>query len=191
MGNDDSELAARAAAGDGDAFGLLVDRHAPVARRLAWGILDNPQDADDAAQDGFLAAWRHIDRYRPEQAFGPWLMKIVINAARDLRRKRTVRQVSPLDDRVPGRGPTPEEATDAALLWEALDRGLRTVPENQRVAVLMHDVAGYSHADVAEALDCPQGTARSLVFHGRRRLRVVLQPFTSTRPAPGQEPDVG
>ncbi len=191
MGYSDSELAVRAAAGDADAFGVLADRHAAVARRLARGILDNPQDADDAAQDGFLAAWRHIDRYRPERPFGPWLMKIVVNAARDLRRKRTVRQVLPLGDHVPGEGRTPEEATDRALLREALEKGLRDLPERQRLAVLMHDVEGYSHAEVAHTLGCPDGTARSLVFHGRRHLRKALGAFISVGQPPGLEPGVG
>ncbi len=191
MGNSDSELAVRAGGGDADAFGELVEQHAAAARRLARGILDNPQDADDAAQDGFLAAWRHIDRYRPERPFGPWLMQIVINAARDLRRKRTVRQVLPLGDHVPGEGRTPEETTDQALLREALKKGLADLPERQRLALLMHAIEGYSHAEVADTLGCPEGTARSLVFHGRRHLREGLGAFASVGRPPGPEPKAG
>lgn len=191
MGTSDTRLAVRASGGDVEAFGHLVERHAAVARRMARGILENRQDADDAAQDGFLAAWRNIDRYSPDRPFGPWLLKIVVNAARDLHRKRTVRRVLPLDERMPGGQGTPEEATDVALLRDALRAGLNELSERQRLAVLMHDAEGYSHGEVAELLACPEGTARSLVFHGRRRLRLRLGAFSLTAPAPGDQPGGG
>jgi RNA polymerase sigma-70 factor (ECF subfamily) len=87
----DADLARRAASGDSDAYGQLVDRHAAAARRLARTVLQNAEDADDAAQEAFLLAWRHIARYDPARPFAPWLMRIVMNAAADLRRKRRVR----------------------------------------------------------------------------------------------------
>jgi len=169
--------AVRAQAGDADAFGHLVQRYAAVARRVARVILQDPDDADDAAQDAFLAAWRKIDQYDPRRPFRPWFMKIVTNTARDLRRARRVRETRPLLPDVPSEGPTPAQKADSSIIGEQIDRALADLPERQRLAVIMFDVEGYAHADIAAILGVPQGTVRSLVFHGRRALRNALSPI--------------
>ena len=173
----DAELAARAATGDGDAFGELVDRHAPQARRAARLVLGNDQDADDAAQDGFLAAWRAIDRYDRSRPFRPWLMRIVVNAARDLRRRRTVRRTEELSPVLPAGGASPERETERALMRERLAGALGELPERQRLAVTMFDAEGFAHSEIAEVLGIPEGTVRSDVFHARRALRTALAPY--------------
>lgn len=173
----DAELSARAAAGDGDAFGELVDRHAPQARRAARLVLGNDQDADDAAQDGFLAAWRAIDRYDRSRPFRPWLMRIVVNAARDLRRRQTVRRTEELSPVLAAGGASPERETERALLRERLAGALGELPERQRLAVTMFDAEGFAHSEIAEVLGIPEGTVRSDVFHARRALRTALAPY--------------
>jgi RNA polymerase sigma factor (sigma-70 family) len=173
----DTELSARAAAGDGGAFGELVDRHAPAARRAARLLLANDHDADDAVQDGFLAAWRAIDRYDRNRPFRPWLMRIVVNAARDLRRRQTVRRTDELSPALASGGASPERETERSLLRERLTRALAELPERQRLAVTMFDAEGYAHAEIAEVLGVPEGTIRSDVFHARRALRLTLAPY--------------
>jgi RNA polymerase sigma-70 factor (ECF subfamily) len=173
----DADLAARAAAGEGDAFGELVVRHAPAARRAARVLLGSDADADDAAQDGFLAAWRSIDRYDRSRPFRPWLMRIVVNAARDFRRRRTVRQTDELSPVLPSEAAGPDRSADRLLLRERLATALRELPERQRLAITMFDAEGYAHADIAEVLGVPEGTVRSDVFHARRALRGALAPF--------------
>lgn len=145
-----------------------------MLRRLTRAVLRHPEDADDAAQDAFVAAWTSLGRFDPSQAFGPWLIRIALNAARDLARRRRVRQT----DEVPGTtatpGPGPEQDTERRLLRERLDRALADLPERQRLAVVLHDAEGYRHAEIAELLEVPEGTVRSDVFQGRRRLRAAL-----------------
>ena len=106
----DAELVIRATAGDGEAFGHLVERYAPAVRRLTRAVLRDDQDADDAAQEGFLAAWRHFGRYDPARPFGPWLMRIVVNAAHDLRRRSQVRAADPVPDTLPSGMESPDRA---------------------------------------------------------------------------------
>ncbi|MGE0353675.1 MAG: RNA polymerase sigma factor [Gemmatimonadales bacterium] len=173
----DADLAVRAAAGDGDAFGQLVDRHAPAARRVARALLQNPEDADDAVQDAFLLAWRHLDRFDPTRPFAPWFMRIVTNAAADLRRRRRVRRTEALPETAPSRQASPETETDRVLLHRRLQEALARLPERQRIAVTLFDAEGYEHAEIAEIVGVPVGTVRSDVFHARRALRLALKPF--------------
>lgn len=172
----DAELARQAASGSDDAFGLLVERYAPIARRLARTLLD-PEDADDAVQDGFVSAWHAIARYDVRRPFRPWLFRIVLNAARDLLRRQRVRRTQPITAAHASTGPSPETSASRALLRERLTEALAALPERQRLAVTLFDVEGYAHAEIAAMLEVPEGTVRSDVFHARRALRQLLAPF--------------
>lgn len=174
-GVDENALAARAAGGDPDAFGELVARHAPMARRVAYAVLEDQEDADDAAQEGFLSAWQAIGRYDVKRAFRPWLMQIVVNAARDLRRRRRVRTTESLDTVAAQSRDDPAGEAGATDLGERLREALATLPERQRLAVVMFDAEGYPQAEIAALLGIPEGTVKSDVFHGRRALRKVLE----------------
>ncbi|MGH7582633.1 MAG: RNA polymerase sigma factor [Gemmatimonadales bacterium] len=173
-GVDEAGLAARAGAGDAEAFGALIELHEAMARRVAYAILEDREDADDAAQDGFLSAWRAIRRYDPHKAFRPWLMQIVVNAARDLRRRRRVRTAESLDSVSAASRDDPARAAADVDLGERLRAALATLPERQRLAVVLFDAEGYAQAEIADMLGIPEGTVKSDVFHGRRALRRVL-----------------
>lgn len=173
----EKELAFLAAAGDVDAFGQLVDMYGEQARRVARAVLSDHHDGDDAAQDAFLSALKNIKRYDPNRPFGPWLMRIVSNAAVDRLRRNKVRAVDVLSPRTQTRGPSPAVVTDRRTLMQSLTVALADLPERQRRAVVLFDVEGYSHAEIAEIMTVPQGTVRSDVFHGRRALRKALQPW--------------
>jgi len=170
----DAELAALAQAGDREAFGELVTRYAASARRVARAVLGNLEDADDATQDGFLSALRHVGRYDPNRPFGPWLLRIVTNAATDRLRRRRVRATEAIPPTLATRDPGPDREADRTALHAALRQGLAALPERQRVAVVLFDVEGYTHAEIAEVLGIPVGTVRSHVFHARRALRTAL-----------------
>jgi len=172
---DDPALVAQTLAGDRAAFGVLVERYAAQARRVARAVLGDPDDADDAAQDGFLSALVKLAQYDSRRPFGPWLMRIVANAATDRRRRRNVRRAEPLDPSLVGGGPRPDAAAVQSELGDRLRAALAELPERRRTAVVLFDVEGYSHAEIAGILRIPEGTVRSEVFHGRRRLRALLE----------------
>ncbi|HEY4100601.1 MAG TPA: sigma-70 family RNA polymerase sigma factor [Gemmatimonadales bacterium] len=173
-GVDEAALAARAGRGDAEAFGALIEIHQAMARRVAYAILEDREDADDAAQEGFLSAWKAIGRYDPQKAFRPWLMQIVVNAARDLRRRRRVRAAEPLDSVSAAAREDPGKHVRNLDLGERLRAALATLPERQRLAVVLFDAEGYAQAEIAAMLGIPEGTVKSDVFHGRRALRRVL-----------------
>ena len=160
--------------GDRKAFGELVRRYGPAARRVARAVLHHPEDADDAAQDGFFSAWRSINRYEPGRQFGPWILRIVVNAAHDLRRRRQIRETDPVSPHLPGGEASPVALVEQGELGERIDRALQGLPERQRLAVVLFDAEGFSHGEIAQMLGIPEGTVRSDVFHARRALRVRL-----------------
>jgi len=170
----DTELATAAARGDGDAFGTLVERYGLAARRVARAVLGPGDDADDAAQDGFIAAWRAIERFDATRPFRPWLMRIVTNAALDLVRRRKVRRAVAISETVELRQISADRRAEDAIFRERFAVALNALPERQRVAVVLFDAEGYGHAEIAEVLGVPEGTVRSYVFHARRALRQAL-----------------
>lgn len=175
MGSEDEAgLVARTMAGDRAAFGVLVERYAAQARRVARSVLGDADEADDAAQDGFLSALVKLAQYDAHRPFGPWLMRIVANAATDRRRRRQVRRAEPLDTALVGGGPRPDAQAIRSELGDRLRTALAELPERRRTAVVLFDVEGYSHAEIAGILGIPEGTVRSEVFHGRRRLRALM-----------------
>ncbi len=171
---DEGELSRRALAGDRQAFGVLVERYAGQARRVARAVLQDPDDADDAAQDAFLSALVKLGQYDLRRPFGPWLMRIVANAATDRRRRRAVRRAEPLEPGLTGGGSRPDSDAERSALGERLRAALGELPERRRIAVVLFDVEGYAHAEIAEILGIPEGTVRSEVFHARRRLRELM-----------------
>jgi RNA polymerase sigma-70 factor (ECF subfamily) len=173
----DAELVRQSLDGDGDAFGALVDRYGLAARRVARAVLGPGDDADDAVQDGMIAAWRALDRFDSARSFRPWLMRIVANASLDLLRRRKVRRAVAVPETVVSGGISADRLAEGALVRDRLKGALLELPERQRVAVVLFDAEGYSHAEIAGILGVPEGTVRSYVFHARRALRGALSDF--------------
>jgi len=171
---DEAALVARALAGDRAALGALVTLYEAPVRRLTRAILRNAADADDAAQEAMLSALVKLDQYDPHRPFGPWLLRIASNAAIDRRRRQRVREVSVLRDDVASTDALPDQQAERQALGERLRAALDQLPERYRLAVVLFDVEGYSHAEIADILGVAPGTVRSAVFHARRRLRVLL-----------------
>jgi len=172
--SDEAALVAQALAGDPEALGVLITKYTPSVRRVTRAILGDVAEADDAAQDGFLLALVKLDQFDRTRAFGPWLMRVVTNAAIDRGRRRRIRRTRPLEDEVAASPPLPDVQVERRALRERLQAALAQLPERYRSAIVLFDVEGYSHAEIAEMLGVARGTVRSAVFHARRRLRRLL-----------------
>jgi RNA polymerase sigma-70 factor (ECF subfamily) len=144
-------------------------------------VTGDDHDADDAAQEAFLSALDRIETYDRGRPFGPWLMRIATNAAIDLLRRQTVRRAEVLPETARSPGRSPEADAAVAEMRERIRVALAALPERQRMAVVLFDVEGYPHADIAGMLGIPEGTARSDVFHGRRALRQALGMYDPAR----------
>jgi RNA polymerase sigma-70 factor, ECF subfamily len=169
--SDEKDLVLAAQRGEQAAFSELVRRHQRRAYAVARAIVINHEDAEDAVQEAFLHAYRAIDRFLPDQAFGAWLHRIVANAALDVTRRRKVRDADELPETVASPFRDPAEKSE---LRQRLTEALSTLPERQRAVIVLHDVEGYKHAEIGKMLDIPEGTARSDLHYARSQLRLLL-----------------
>ena len=164
-------LVLAAQAGDAAAFEGLVRRHQRRAYAVARAVVLSHDDAEDAVQEGFLHAFRALSRFRPEQAFGAWLHRIVANAALDIARRRKVRDADQLPESLASPHRDPAESEE---LRTRLASALETLGPRQRSVIVLHDVEGYKHAEIGALLGIPEGTARSDLHHARTHLRRLL-----------------
>ena len=164
--------------GSGDAFAALVRLHQRRAYAVARAIVLSHEDAEDAVQDGFLHAYRALDRFRSDQPFGAWLNRIVANASLDLVRRRKVREADELPETLALPFRDPGEADE---LTRRLGDALSRLTDRQRSVIVLHDVEGYTHGEIGQMLGMPEGTARSDLHHARAALRRVLKDLRSDR----------
>ena len=176
----DAELVARSRDGDAVAFGRLVRRHLPAAEAAALAVVGERADAEDVCQDAFVSALEHIERCRPEEKFRPWLLAIVRNGALDLRRRQKVRAAEPLEAAdVARRGDEGDAASplrdaERAEIGAHLRAALERLTDVRREVVLLHDLEGWTHREIARHLGLAEGTTRAHLFWARRRLREIL-----------------
>ena len=172
---DESDLIGRAKRGDTHAYEELVYAHQGIAFRTAYVIVGNAADAEDAAQDGFVKAWRALGRFREGAPFRPWLLQIVANEARNRRRsagRRAHLALRAATEQPSGdAAPSPEASLLSAEMRGALLAAVNELPEDQRVVIALRFFAGLSEHEVAEALSLPEGTVKSRSARALDRLR--------------------
>jgi RNA polymerase sigma-70 factor (ECF subfamily) len=168
---DERALVLSAQRGEREAFSQLVRAHQRRAYAVARAIVVNHEDAEDAVQEAFLHAYRALNRFLPDQAFGAWLHRIVANAALDITRRRKVRDADELPETVASPFRDPAESSE---LRRRLEQALASLPARQRAVIVLHDVEGYKHSEIGVTLGIPEGTARSDLHYARSHLREVL-----------------
>ena len=181
---DDRGLVAAHLAGDPDAFGALFARHRDRLWAVALRTTGDPEEAADALQDALVAAFRRLESYRGEAAVTTWLHRIVVNACLDRMRRRKVRLADPLPDDLDEHADRGSAATastidpaDVATDHERRDlvmAALATLAPEQRAALVLVDMEGYSVEETAAMLDCAPGTVKSRCARGRARLAPLL-----------------
>ena len=192
----DETLAARAAAGDDQAFEALVIRYQARVYRLACRLTSDT-DAPDVLQDTFLQVYRHLPGFRGDSQFSTWLYRIATNVALMLRRTRARRPAEPLDAYMPAfddsgiLAHTPAELQVAAHAEEFLDRRLLAdkareaiarLPGLYRDAFVLRDLEELSTADVAQVLGIEAAAVRQRVHRARVLLRGYLNELAGVRP---------
>jgi RNA polymerase sigma factor (sigma-70 family) len=172
---DENDLIQRAKRGDKHAYEELVYAYQGIAFRTAYVLAGNGADAEEAAQDGFVKAWRALGRFRDGAPFRPWLLQIVANEARNRRRsagRRAHLALRAATEHPSGdAAPSPEAALLSTQQREALLTAVNDLPEDQRSVITLRYFVGLSEQEVADTLDLPTGTVKSRTSRALERLR--------------------
>jgi RNA polymerase sigma-70 factor (ECF subfamily) len=174
--HDEPFLIERVRQGDRDAFATLVNRYADQAFAVAYGLLQHAEDSEDLVQDAFIRALERIDSLGRGSAFGPWFYRLLVNAAlnrrKDLARRRTSEVPATMASRE-----SPVAEAERAQLRQSLARALRSLPGELETVVILHDLEGFKHPEIAKILGIPEGTCRSHLSRARRMLRDLLKEY--------------
>src|SRR2546423_6343199 len=154
---------------------------------LAFSMLGNSSDAEDATQEAFLRAWRHLDQYDRIHPFQNWLLAIARNHIKDYLRRRAARPTLSLDAltdntlrrqfgtiQVPDTSPDPVTLVTSQDIVNSCTGAIARLHDCYKTVLTLHDVEGHSYSEIAEILNCPLGTVRSRLHRGRALVRQML-----------------
>lgn len=170
----DADCVERARRGDAAAFETLVRRHFRAAYAVALAVVGNRFDAEDVCQDAFVRAAERLSECRDPSRFAPWLFRIVRNRALNLRDYQRVRAAAPLEDDTAAVAGSAHRDLEREEMRERLEAALARLNRVQREVVLLHDLEGWKHRAIAEALGMSEGMSRQHLFAARRLLREHL-----------------
>lgn len=169
-------LISRARGGDREAFGELVEQYRDNVYRLAYRMCGNAYDADEAAQEAFVAAWRALPNFRGDAKFSTWLYRLTTNAAIDVMRREKRHQtvgdgemMELADD-----ADSPQETVERTEQQEAVQKALATLSEEYREVLLLRYMEELDYAEIAEVLQLPSGTVKSRINRAKAALKMAL-----------------
>ena len=185
---DDETLVARVQDGDLSAYDYLVQRYKERLYATVYHMTSNHEDANDLVQDAFIKAYKSIKSFKRESSFYTWIYRIAVNRTINHLKRGKNRHYFSLDDidtQIQNDPDfvellsfvTPRREVALTELQEKLNMALQKLSEPHRAVVVMHDVQGLTHADIAKALKCSEGTVRSRVFYARQQLQGLLADY--------------
>ena len=169
--------------GDQQAFEQLIHLYEKRVFALTRRMCRNPADAEEAAQEAFLAAWQGLRFFRGDSSFSTWLYRLASNACVDLLRKEGRHQAAAgpsLNDdesgapELPDDSATPHRLAERAELREQIESGLAALPEEYRRVLILREIHQQSYDEISEILSLDLGTVKSRISRGRKRLRKFL-----------------
>jgi len=185
---DDETLVARAQRGDAPAFDELVNRYKQRLYATVYHMTSNHEDANDLVQDAFIKAYRRLSSFRGHSSFYTWVYRIAVNQTLNFLKRGRKRTNFSLDDLDSGihtdpdfvelmSHDTPRREVGLSELQLRLNDALQKLSEPHRAVVVLHDVQGMTHADIAKAIQCSEGTVRSRLFYARQQLQGLLSDY--------------
>lgn len=180
--NHEELLLQRAKDGDQAAFGELVTLYEKKVYALTLRMCKHPEDAAEAAQEAFLAAWQGLKFFRGEASFSTWLYRLASNACVDLLRRESRHRTAAgpsLDDEgvyldVADSAPSPHAIAESNELKQQIEEGLRTLSPEHREVLILREIHQLSYDEIAQALSLDSGTVKSRISRGRKQLRNFL-----------------
>lgn len=188
--NDDVRLVAAAREGDLSAFDELVRRHQGRIYAMVYHMLGHKEDAEDVVQAAFLRAYRALPNFRGTAAFSSWMYRIAVNTALNHIKQRRRRAAVSLHEIEPAAGldpafqelvtrSGPDRDVQISELQRKLNEALQSLSEKHRTVVVLHDIQGVPHEEIARIMGCSEGTVRSRLFYARQLLQGLLSEYVS------------
>ena len=173
---DELRAVAQAKKGDAEAFAYLVETYETSVYRLALRMCGNAHDAEEVAQEAFVAAWKGMPGFRGESKFSSWLYQLTTNAAIDfLRREKRHRATTPIEDEVDLAAPgTPQQSAEAAEVRQALQQALDALTPEHRQIFLLRQMRQLSYEEIGQLLGLESGTVKSRLSRAKKQLREIL-----------------
>ena len=183
----DEQLVERALTGDQEAFGEVVRRWERKIFALTYGILGAAEDARDATQETFIAAFRNLQNFRGEAKVSSWLHRIAVNQCITRQRRARVRSETGIEDEVEAAGESflatteyrsPARETERKQRTEAVRKAVSTLPTELREVVVMKEVEDWTFQEIADSLQIPLSTVKSRLYTALKQLRMRLDRFS-------------
>ena len=178
--DEDSEIVQKCLQGDKNAFGQLVEKYKRRLYAFAYRMMRSHEDADDLSQEAFLRAYENLSRFNPGTNFQAWIFRILHNLCIDQLRKANRFHHESIDDAaeyIPTRNPRPDQEVEAAELKEHIRVAIDTLPEAQRTVVILREMQGLSHKEIAQITKTNEKTVRWRLHQARKKLREILKEF--------------
>jgi RNA polymerase sigma-70 factor (ECF subfamily) len=178
------DLVARAAAGNVDAFEVLVRRSSNRLYAIAYRILRDEYLAEDALQLALMTMWNHLPMLRDRERFEAWSYRLIVRASIEEAKRRRRHSILRLNGTRPEPG-SPGNEMELLIDRDRLERGFKRLTPEQRAVLVLHHYAGLSLVEISETLGIPPGTTASRIHYSVRALRAALE--ADERPAIGTE----
>jgi len=164
-------------------FERIVRKYQDRIYNLCHYMLGNPQDAQDAAQDAFVKAYKNLGDFRPEASLYSWLYRIAVNTCLDYRKKTSITTLrgEPLSEEAPSGDPSPEATYESSRISETVQSALQRLPKKLRPAIILREIEGLSYEEIAGILRTSVGTVKSRISRAREELRRILLKKIQTR----------
>ncbi len=183
----ETELVRRAKDGDVEAFEQLISNYQIKVYHIAYHMLSNEQDAEDAAQDAIIKAYRYLGSFKEESGFYTWIYRITQNICLDMLRRRKRNNTHMIDlvkkdqdgqeseVQIVDEKPQPEEQLMRRQVQNEMQNAIAELKENYRVVIVMRDIEGMSYDDIAAVLEISTGTVKSRLNRARENLRKIVE----------------
>jgi RNA polymerase sigma-70 factor (ECF subfamily) len=182
----DAEIVRKVQAGQGELYRVLVAKYQQRVYGVVWGMVQNPEDAREITQETFIKAYKSLERFRFDSSYYTWLYRIAVNMAIDFKRRAAKRRAEEFDETrmqhdeageiAPGHMDTsPQKRLERKRLADRIQAAIDELPADQRSAIMLREVEGLSYKEIAEAMDCAEGTVMSRLFYGRKKLQEILR----------------
>jgi RNA polymerase sigma-70 factor (ECF subfamily) len=183
---DERVLLKECKSGSLQSFEPLVKHHQSRLFKVAYHVLRDDRLSEEAVQITFVKAWQKLDKFNGECDFGTWLFRLCVNTSYDLIRSRQRKKEDPISneaddeetyplEHLPSSESSPADQSIREETKQMIMHALEKLPEDQRVTLILREMHGLDYREIAESMNCREGTVMSRLFHARRRMRQLLK----------------